>query len=811
MSVTELANERLLTCAEPLLGELTWDVAPDPYQRLEVDSSELHGDLAPILRLLARRGLEPQLVGVLLDSYPARPFERALLAWDVLRSTLLGKHDGALTERLHRELAPVRDLGPLGAVPVPRDRIVDMIEVVAREAPDANPSMPSLADWARLPATDFDPSGELVTATMAHAKRLARAHFPSLALALLHVVWVRFAMQDALDLMVEIAMDHARADALPLLEDTDPRSLQRGTYASIRLQLSLDDAAQAEAIANMMGVLPGVAEAPRASLLLAKAEIAILKDETLDEATLHAIETHGSPSAEWPYAERVRHLREMTRPHGEAATEVDAWVVSHGNHGHLWKEAARRTKSRPALLQLLSREVRYSSHDPVVWRALAIASSAPAAACQALAKELRKRLGGQLEAAFSSGPRPAVAHPGFMALVEQRRLEALVPIIGPALAELTWEVEPDAEQHATIPGDDEVVLRLMTRRGLEPQLVSTLLDLWSARPAERAVVAFDVARMTLLGNEDGDFIERIRRELHGVQPGGDAEGAAATSKRLSAHVMRLLAEQPAEGDDGARSPKLRALITGRQLDVDAVTILDHARRLSAARLPMLAVTFLHALESHVSGELAEAVRDALVEIQADHRMLVEQPLVPEPDATLMRRRTYEATRQKLENNDIVGAVMWHDIVEEAEESIKGSSDPRLILVKAELTLLKGRIVDAATTARVEAIAAEAPSWRYAARVRDAIAMRSRPDRAPEIMAAFTARFGTDAKLWYRAARHPKMRGELLSLLSREVRHASHDAQVWRALAAFVGEIQAIQGDTAMLQREASQASSIVHP
>ena len=33
------------------------------------------------------------LVEVVLDSYPARPMERALLAWDVVRSTLLGRDD----------------------------------------------------------------------------------------------------------------------------------------------------------------------------------------------------------------------------------------------------------------------------------------------------------------------------------------------------------------------------------------------------------------------------------------------------------------------------------------------------------------------------------------------------------------------------------------------------------------------------------------------------------------------------------------------------------------------------------------------
>ena len=38
MSFAEIADQRGITAAKPHLGELTWDVDPDPYQRLRASS-----------------------------------------------------------------------------------------------------------------------------------------------------------------------------------------------------------------------------------------------------------------------------------------------------------------------------------------------------------------------------------------------------------------------------------------------------------------------------------------------------------------------------------------------------------------------------------------------------------------------------------------------------------------------------------------------------------------------------------------------------------------------------------------------------
>lgn len=97
MSFAEIAEQRQLRSVANHLGELTWEVDADGYQRLRVPAT---ANIDQLLRLLVRRGLEPALAASLLDRFESRPVERALIAWDIAAGSLLGGEDAALAQRV---------------------------------------------------------------------------------------------------------------------------------------------------------------------------------------------------------------------------------------------------------------------------------------------------------------------------------------------------------------------------------------------------------------------------------------------------------------------------------------------------------------------------------------------------------------------------------------------------------------------------------------------------------------------------------------------------------------------------------------
>src|SRR4051812_22383144 len=174
MSFTEIADQRSLSSVRNLLGDLTWDVEADGYQRMRLPPTV---DITTLLRVLLRRGLEPALTAKLLDLFAARPIERALVAWDIAMGSLLGAGDAALAARLPRDIAPLKAIGA-GGVAVPRDKVPALIEAVTAAGdhplPDGNQA-PSLASAAALTATDK--AG--IEAVLAFVSELDRAHLPS--------------------------------------------------------------------------------------------------------------------------------------------------------------------------------------------------------------------------------------------------------------------------------------------------------------------------------------------------------------------------------------------------------------------------------------------------------------------------------------------------------------------------------------------------------------------------------------------------------------------------------------------------------
>lgn len=365
MSFAEIANQRGLRSVASQLGALTWDVDPDGYQRLDVSGG---ADVDILLRLLLRRGLQPALANMLLDHFANRPVERALIAWDIAAGSLLGEEDAELTARLRTDLAPLKDVGATPAAAVPRDRVGALIEAVLAEGDQ--PMAEGCAPQPSLAATASEtPDAEAV---LAFTERLAVAHLPSLALAHAQILWERLALPAALDRILEIVLDFERFDSMPVMTGDDDASLTRQTYFGLRVSLAQLDTRSATAVLAQMNKHPAVEASSDPRLAAARAELELQTDVPATWAKVEALQAIAPEDTTWRYGARVRdELRIEVAPENAAIT-VDGFLTSFGNDMRVWAQAGYHDEARAALLALASREIRYQSHDPDAWRALAI-------------------------------------------------------------------------------------------------------------------------------------------------------------------------------------------------------------------------------------------------------------------------------------------------------------------------------------------------------------------------------------------------------------------------------------------------------
>lgn len=395
MSFAETAERRLLSSVAGPLGELTWDVDADGYQRLRVPAT---ANVDQLLRLLLRRGLEPALMTYLLDRFESRPVERALIAWDIAAGSLLGSDDAALAQRVRSHLSPLKQIGATPTVAVPRDRVTSLIAsataIGERPLPDGNPTVPSLASVAALGADDA--AG--IAAALAFAETAARAHLPSLALAYAQVIWQRLASASALDRIIEIALDHERFDSVPPLPVPDARSMPRQTYFAIRVALAQLDTATAAGILEQVSKHPAAASlVDDPALEIAKIELDLLRDQPVGQPEIDRIEAIAPNLATWRYASRVVCETRMEIAPASTAIWVDGFLTLFGNDMRVWAQAAFHDEARPEVRRLASREIRYQPWDPDAWRALAVFADDPTP----IELELQQRSATQLARALA--------------------------------------------------------------------------------------------------------------------------------------------------------------------------------------------------------------------------------------------------------------------------------------------------------------------------------------------------------------------------------------------------------------------------
>ena len=398
MSFAEIAAQRQLNTATTRLGELQWEVEPDPYQRQTLPADIPYEAL---MQLMPRRGLDPVLVSSLFDALAERPMERALVAWDVARGSLLGRTDTAFVQRTATELAPLKSLGPPSTVAVPRDRVVALINAVGSGTREDFTTLPSLDGLVALTKERKDDAA-LVGAVTAHARQLAHAHLPSLALAFLQILWERTGADAALDFMLEVALDHGMLDAPPVLSGDDTRTVQRGAYVLLRSCAREYDIVNGAKYLEALEQQPAIQASTDPSLVLAKAELTLLQDRTLDRESQRVIESVGSAryvdatGGRWRYGIYVCDAMEM-HTGARAPSKVDRFISMFGNNARFWGHAANQSNAKPELLALLSREVRFASHDPEVWRAVSILVTDG----EPVDTEIDERLASQLRQAFA--------------------------------------------------------------------------------------------------------------------------------------------------------------------------------------------------------------------------------------------------------------------------------------------------------------------------------------------------------------------------------------------------------------------------
>jgi hypothetical protein len=386
VSFLEIADERRITQAKQALGALDWDVEPDAYQRMKLPSEP---PVDGLFRLIARRGLEPKLVSALFTVFPARPIERALIAYDVLRGSLLGTGDGELAAQLATELAPLEGIASEAAA-VPRDHLAALIAAVRSDDASEIPSLAGLTSRRDLDEATRE-------AVFAHARALARAHLPSLAIAFLQIMFERFAIPQALEMMVDFALDGDAIEAVPQIPGQDDRSMRLQTYLFVRASLAVYDLAGAEKLLAALRQHPGVRDSSEPSLLLVDAHLALMQGKRLDPAGEAVIKQIADAALGWRYAHAVADAAAMPGDPEGTAMRLDNYVSTFGNDARVWGQAAMLDDAKPALDKLLSRELRFGSHDPDVWRALSALSGV-----EAIGTEVDERTTEQLRAALAT-------------------------------------------------------------------------------------------------------------------------------------------------------------------------------------------------------------------------------------------------------------------------------------------------------------------------------------------------------------------------------------------------------------------------
>lgn len=174
--------------------------------------------------------------------------------------------------------------------------------------------------------------------------------------------------------------------------------MQRQTYLLVRASLAQLDTAGAASLLEALSTHPAMVGTSDPGLVVTAAELGLWTGTRFDSLSAEPIAAIAPGDSTWRYASRVRDAIRMQMTPEDAVMVVDAFVNWFGNDFRLWAHASYhdpiRPDLRPGLLALVSREIRYCSHDPEVWRGLLTLSDD----AEAIEVELQQRSASQLAA-----------------------------------------------------------------------------------------------------------------------------------------------------------------------------------------------------------------------------------------------------------------------------------------------------------------------------------------------------------------------------------------------------------------------------
>jgi hypothetical protein len=353
------------------------------------------------------------------------------------------------------------------------------------------------------------------------------------------------------------------------------------------------------------------------------------------------------------------------------------------------------------------------------------------------------------------------------------------------------------------------VIGQMSRRGLHRDLVQPLLQYLAERPLERGLLAWDAISSTLV--RDGGFLDELRAA---AAPYKDVVPAPARSCiDLNAHPAESIIPG---GYEDKQELVLLALVNEHSLSALAElrrrkdplvdksgthTSMQMVGRLwHLAHAPTLAAVYLDYLARALgfraaARDLCEVMLDVAAAARLPENAVQPGDLPPELISDWAEYVTYRS---------YLTAVPPQQLFELMEQNRK-KRPPKMAAPSVQLQLVRAHVCamlkkpGPLSLEALDQICETHKSWRYASRVRVAVASQVMPPRSPKPLAMvhhYVTGFGVDLHTLYEAlmvgAADASWKQELLPMLVREAHGLPHEVGVWRAI------IMMLAGDRASM-------------
>ncbi len=384
-------------------------IDPDLAPRDARLTEPVAGDIKRIFGQMARRGSAPSLVAALWQKLEGRPLERALVAVDVLATTLLAPRDPLLAEL--REAAstlgaahpPAGEVGiDLNAHParilIERSR---QSELEARSTLDLVAMAYELGlgvlDELLRRGDDLVARDGIKESVHAYARLASLARLPTLASVyfdwLLRGVDWRPAGLDLCETLFDAGVPQKiPGTAIQPGDVPEPDERDLAEYLTYRAHLAIGDTDHANAmLLQNLAQRPRWISRPSARIEVVRAHLGTLYGH--GDVTIARVEAACAQDRLWRYAAKVRAVVAAKRAPSRALDLFHAYLTSFGNEfdGALAVISLVPEKVKRDVARILCREAFYLPHEPAPWKLLGLLGDA----AEPIAAEIDGRLRAQ--------------------------------------------------------------------------------------------------------------------------------------------------------------------------------------------------------------------------------------------------------------------------------------------------------------------------------------------------------------------------------------------------------------------------------